>query len=75
MWVMHSKVTHKPWCLTFYIGAVQIAEISFHANKKSWLCMWGERFGPFNTVSAAMTKMHELLNSPPDHIERPDGED
>jgi hypothetical protein len=63
-WIMHSDVRHRPWCLTFYIGSIEIAKIEFE-NKKPILYTWDQRHGPFGTVSAAMTRMHELLNSPP----------
>lgn len=63
-WVMTSHVRHRPWCLTFFIGSITIAEIRFD-NKKPWLYMWDQPEGPFETVSAAMTRMHERLNSPP----------
>ena len=72
MWVMHSKVTHRPWCLTFYIGSVEIANVTFIGKRQPWLHINGQVTGPFESVSAAMTEMHRLLNSPPDHVERPD---
>jgi hypothetical protein len=64
-WVMSSHVRHAPWLLTFYIGAIPIAEIYF-VYKKPFLKLWDREEGPFDSVSAAMRRMHELLKSPPE---------
>lgn len=64
-WVMTSHVNKSPWCLTFFIGSITIAEISF-SSKKPYLIMWHKQEGPFDSVSDAMRRMHQLLKSPPD---------
>lgn len=66
-WVMSSEVKRQPWCLTFYIGAIPVCCIDFESKKPVLHSLYGDH-GPFETVSAAMTEMHRLLNSPP-----PDG--
>lgn len=64
-WVMTSQVRQSPWLLTFYIGAIPIAEIYF-VNKGPRLKLWGKEEGPFASVSNAMRRMHQLLKSPPE---------
>lgn len=64
-WIMHSEVRRHPWRLTFSIGQVPIAQIDFD-NKKPYLHTLDTRVqGPFDSVSAAMKRMHEMLNNPP----------
>lgn len=63
-WIMSSEVSRRPWRLTFSIGAIAIAHIYFE-NKKLKLSTLDGDHGSFPTVSAAMTEMHRLLNSPP----------
>lgn len=62
---MTSQVTKGPWLLTFRIGALEIARIHFE-GKKPHLWAWDRHEGPFESVSAAMARMHELLKSPPE---------
>lgn len=64
---MTSTVEKDPWLLTFRIGAVKIAEVSFLSNKVVQLRMWGASpvFAEPQAVKKAMTHMHELLRSPP----------
>ena len=64
-WVMLSQVRKDPWLLTFYIGAITIAEIYF-VNKRPRLRMWDKEEGPFDSVSNAMRRMHQLLKLPPE---------
>lgn len=65
-WVMTSKVTRDPaWLLTFYIGAITVAEIYF-VGKGPVLHMWHKEEGPFASVSNAMRRMHQLLKLPPE---------
>lgn len=72
-WVMTSVVTRDPeWLLTFRIGAIRVATIHFRTNKLVELNMWGrpsEFFAEPKSVSRAMTRMHELLKSPPPNQE------
>lgn len=68
---MTSHLQKKPWCLTFYIGAITVAEIFFE-GKGPHLLMWHKQEGPFATVGNAMRRMHQLLKSPPDEQETPD---
>lgn len=65
-WVMTSQVTKSPWSLTFYIGAITVAEIIFIGANKPHLRMWHKEEGPFTSVADAMREMHRLLKSPPD---------
>lgn len=71
-WVMTSQVVKSPWRLTFFIGAITVAEISFVA-KKPHLYMWHKNEGPFTTVSDAMKRMHQLLKLPPVEQDATDG--
>lgn len=69
---MTSVVTRAPWELRFYIGAVLIARMWFPAHKVLQMDMLerpAEQFTGPKAVSLAMTRMHELLKSPP-----PEGE-
>lgn len=65
-WVMTSRVTREPsWLLTFYVGAVTVAEI-FFVSRRPYLRMWHKEEGPFATVGNAMRRMHQLLKLPPE---------
>jgi len=65
---MTSQVVKSPWCLTFFIGAITVAEITF-SDKKPHLIMWHKQEGPFDSVGDAMKRMHQLLKLPPDEKE------
>lgn len=71
-WIMTSQIVKSPWCLTFFIGAITVAEISF-IGKKPYLSMWHKKEGPFASVGNAMRRMHQLLKLPPDEQEIQDG--
>lgn len=73
-WIMNSEVTRKPWRLTFRIGSLEIAHIWFDNKKPVLSHLGGEQRG-FKTVSEARTRMHELLNSPPQYIDAKDETD
>lgn len=67
-WVMTSVVTRDPWCLTFYIGAVPVAQMNFIGKgvlEMSMLDRKPEHFTGTKAVSLAMHRMHLLLRSPP----------
>lgn len=70
-WIMNSEVTRRPWLLTFRIGSLPVALIHFE-DKKPVLEILGHTLTGFKTVSEAMKKMHELLNSPPQYIDAKD---
>lgn len=66
-WIMTSEVQHDPWLLTFRIGEVRVAEVTFETNKVVLLRMWdwSETFHEPKAVSQAMTAMHRRLKTPP----------
>lgn len=70
-WIMNSEVTRRPWLLTFRIGSLPVALIHFEDKKPVLETLTGTHKG-FKTVSEAMHKMHELLNSPPQYIDAKD---
>ena len=68
-WIMNSEVTRHPWTLTFRIGSLPVAMIHFENKKPVLEILGGTTIKGFKTVSEAMSKMHELLNSPPQYID------
>lgn len=72
-WVFSDKrirgSSYGPPRTLFYIGAICIGEILMHNNSGKWLFdlrLIGKEPETFETFSAAQTKLHKLLNSPPE---------
>lgn len=66
-WIMSTKREERPVRYRFFIGQVQVAEVSF-AGKTVLLRTMGERYSDeessHTSMSEAMKEMHRLLNAP-----------
>lgn len=65
-WTMSSR--REGGEIHFFIGAIRIATVVMRPEGKKWkayLRHSGFEIEDAESVSAAMKKMHELLNSPP----------